>query len=778
MSSPNKLVFYVCIFLHLITMGISASDVCINEIMSDNESYLQSKNGEYYDWVELYNKGDNSVNLSGYYLSDDQDNLKKWSFPEITIMSGSHIIIFASGLDKILNDELHTNFKISADGEDLFLSDESGNIIDIFEGIELGENKSYGRVPDGDIFKSKLEIPTPNQKNDVNTRIRCSHQSGYYAEPFDLFLDSEDTIYYTTDGSNPTTNSNLYQDKIYLDFSSTNPNRICEIPTTIQDEYIKEWESPSKEIDKATIVRFSAFRNDKQVSKTYTKTYFIGNDIKNKYSMPVLSLTTNPDNFFDNEIGIYVPGIYFDSTQKRVTGNYFQHGDEWERDLHIEYFDNDGISCFQQDAGVRLHGNYSRLHAQKTLRLYAREEYGDKYFNYQLLPQKNIDTYKRFLLRSSINNPAHPTIIRDVICSEFIKELNFESQDYRPVTVFLNGEYWGIYTIKDRIDERFIEYTKGFDKDSIYLIDVNSFDARWDTSNVYYKLYNFIKNNDISDFENYQYVESQIDIDCFIDYHIAELFLANVDWPGNNLKVWKPKNGSGKWRYIFYDLDKGLSPYETNMLEYATNTDINVTFSNHPESTLIFRKMLTNTSFVKQFLDRYAELLETYFTKERLFSIFYRIRDEYEPEVNRHLDRWNYQEDKEAWNRRLERYFFDFFKLRSCIVADNIKEFFDLDYFAFDCNVSFNESNIKDNLKIFPNPCNSELNVEIASNKNTNILITIYDMQGNEVLRQSENTWKKKSKFTYDLSNLTTGFYTIKIENSDGIAHEKLILYK
>ena len=142
--------------------------------------------------------------------------------------------------------------------------------------------------------------------------------------------------------------------------------------------------------------------------------------------MPIISLVTEESNFFSADSGIYVPGIHFDENNPHLTGNYFQKGILWERPAHIEYFDQNGNTKFSQDAGIRIHGGKTREAAQKSLRLYARKEYGKQYFNYSLLPNNEINQYKRFILRTTMGC-WNQSIIKDVVAHNTVKNLNLET---------------------------------------------------------------------------------------------------------------------------------------------------------------------------------------------------------------------------------------------------------------------------------------------------------------------------------------------------------------
>ena len=195
-----------------------AQEVVINEIMSDNENIVFDASGESPDWIELYNRGLTAINLEGYYLSDDENDLKKWKFPNVAIEAGKFLLLFASGKDINGIEILHTNFKISSEGEKLFLSNAQEVIIDEFEAIELEEDESFGRLPDGSSEKLILPSASPEYSNNSSNKLIFSHEAGLYDSSFELTISSylDDTIYYTLDGSEPTLQSFQVESNLLL----------------------------------------------------------------------------------------------------------------------------------------------------------------------------------------------------------------------------------------------------------------------------------------------------------------------------------------------------------------------------------------------------------------------------------------------------------------------------------------------------------------------------------------------------------------------------------
>ena len=764
----SYIIISTCFILVTIT-DYKAQDIVINEIMSSNSTYIEDFEGNYSDWIEIYNKSNTLIDLSNYFLSDEHEELQKWQFPYgTTIEANSHLLIFASKKNIATETEIHTNFKISSKGESLYLSKNSTNIIDSCMAVELNSNESFGRIPDGGETWTKMDSPSPNESNNQSNKLTFSHNAGYYTEKFALTISSftEDDIFYTLNGDIPTPDSKKIEGNLLIECINSKPNRISEIISTVEQSeiYTKAWQSPQGKIDKATILRCASFKNGKRISKVYTKTYFVDPNIFSKHKMPIISLVTREENFFDDEIGIYVPGVNLDENKMNGTGNFFMSGEEWERDVHIEYFECNGSIGLSQDAGIRIHGGMSRQAAQKSLKLYARSEYGNKKFNYPLLPNRDIKSYKRFVLNSGMSDHLSQTIIKDALAHKIVEPLELESQDSRPVIVFLNGEYWGIYNIRDRTDERYIEYTNNVDADSVLI--------SWLPD---YEIKEFIKNNDLADNNNYEVICSKIDIDNFIDYYICEMFLENYDWPGNNNRSWK-KITDGKWRAIFYDLDDACERLTYDMFEHCTLNDTNISWPNPPQSTFLFRNLILNQNFQTKFINRYATLLNTVLQKDLTVKKLNKLKALYSTEINQHIKRWNFPVNRETWENDV--YNLEYFLTeRPCIVSTHIKDFFALSSFEFNCNDTINLEN-KEQISIYPNPNDGEFTI-INNIENTNITyIKICDIHGSIIYENNNISIPTHKAYNIDIRHINSGVYIISYNNSNSYPTNKLLIVK
>lgn len=752
--------------LMLYSYSSLAQTIVINEFMSDNENVLKDDDGEFSDWIELYNPDANTVNLNGYYLTDDEEDVTKWKFPNIEIGPSQFLILFASGKDKKNGNFIHTNFKISNDGEDLILTNSEGIEIDNIESIELYDDRSYGRLPDGSANMDVLYLSSPGSSNNESNTISFTHSPSFYTDGFELGLESQnaDSIFYTLDGSEPTTSSLLYSIKIPLKDNTSTPNLWSEIPTTPLGVFLTnpEWQSPGFPVAKANVVRCATFKNGIKTSKTYSKTFLIASDVFEKYHMPIVSLITDGSNLFDYENGIYVPGIDYNPNSPEWTGNYFRKDIGAERPVHIEYFDLAGNLEFSQDAGIRIHGGKTRHGAQKSLKLYARKDYGAEYFRYPLMPQKNVDNYQRFLLQTTTGAWAGETVIKDVLAHEIVRDLDIEKMDYRPVIVFLNGEYWGIHHIRDRMDEEYLAYTSGLDIDSLEI------DYHGNTD--YNALINYTKERLPIDDDEYNYISEQIDIEAFIDYQIAEMFLNNYDWPSNNTRHWRPKSQDGKWRWLFFDIDAGFRDYNYDMLIHNTEDDPEVGWPNNPKFTLLFRALISNDTFLVKFLERYRELIENDFrasiTKEKLNNIV----DQYKFEMPEHIARWHFPESMERWYDDIDSELVEFLENRSCAVVEHIESFFQLEEYDVKCKESadtVDKPNFIVDLSIAPNPNAGSFAILNDSGVKRIFDICLYNSVGEKVFDKKNIVLNTSSEYTINEYQLPSGLYALSVQEAN-----------
>ncbi len=663
----NKFVTIFCLFLlFAVVFGshVFAQNLKLNEIMSSNDATLADEDGDYEDWIEIFNSGDAPVNLSGFGLSDDADEPFKWTFPDITIQPGDFILVWASDKDRsVPGGELHTNYGVSAGGEEVFLTHSNGDLLDQSPERELGNDISLGRQPDGTGAWFLFDEPTPGAANDTESLVEqldqpvLSHEPGFYNSAFNLELshDEEDvTFHYTLNGSTPTEESSVYSGPISISDRSSQPNSYSTIPTTFMGGW-HGFREPAGLIPKSTVIRILAVKDGfRPVESTHT--FFVFPEGKGKHELPVISIATDSLNLFGHEQGIYVPGTHYEEGDDD-TGNYYKTGDNWERISSFEFFDDNGELRVSQNIGVRIHGGFTRRFAHKTLRLYARGEYGEGSINYQIFPDLEYNEYERLLLRNSGNEQGF-TMFRDAAAHTIVSHFNMDTQAHRPSVVYINGEYWGIHNIRERFDDNYLERVYGVDGDRIDYL-TGRWEIQYGNNWPYQGMVNFIDSKDLSDEANMDSVKTLMDIDNFLDYYTAEIYLNNTDWPFGNVDFWRlhvpydehaPVGHDGRWRWMMFDMDVGLGFGESadyNMLNRVTRRYL---FDDVEWPNLIIWNLLQNENFKYDFINRMADHLNTSFRTDRVIGIINRLQAQIEPEMPQYIQRWSRPERMNQWN--------------------------------------------------------------------------------------------------------------------------------
>ncbi len=388
----------------------------------------------------------------------------------------------------------------------------------------------------------------------------------------------------------------------------------------------------SADLPAVTVIRARAVLPGGESGPVVSASYFVGVPAE----LPLMSLIIDPDDLWDPERGIYA--------------NPYERGDAWERPVDITYVDRDRRSGFHIPAGVRIHGHHSRGFDKKSLRLYFRREYGIGRLEYPLFADSDVQSFKRLVLHNGGHDcPSAPrwnaTLMRNQLASSLALQLGVYTTYSQPVLVFINGEPWGIYHIRERIDDHFL--ADHYDIQEADLLESPEHPLERETlmgdRENWDHLLRFVETHDLADPGNYAYIQSQVDVANFIDYHILQIYAANVDWPHRNVHQFRPRVQGGQWHWILWDSDHsfGLTPLG---LPVESDFITRILDQDDPETggrdVLLLRKLLENPTFLGRFLSRTADLLNTTLAPQSVIAHIDALAAELEPDIAYETMRW------------------------------------------------------------------------------------------------------------------------------------------
>ena len=744
-----KIHIAIVFIIMLLQTPTEGQKIVINEVQYKNTNTLYDSQENTPDWIELYNYGENVEHLNGFQLSDDKDQTDRWTFPEIEIQPHEYLVIYASGEDKITEGEIHTDFRLGVMADPLFLINDKGEVIDSMEVQCVPPDKTLGCLPDG--CQSKVvQIPSPGRSNNNSETVKVnfkpdtliiSHQSGFYSSGIQIQLKNqykENDIVYTLDADDLDFDSPLYTNSIYLDDISNNKNRFA---NKVEQSY-----EPGNLISKANILRACVYSEGCPASNEISNTYFISNASAFDYHVPVVSLTTDKDNLFDDDIGIYTKGNH---------DNCNQHGKKWERHAHLVIFDSNQNMIINQGAGIRVHGNGSRTAPQKSLRVYAREEYGADSFNYPFFSQKpNLDSFKTLLLRRV--KDWSETMIKDELCQYLVQDMNIDYTATETIVLFINGEYWGIYNLRERQDEYYISNNYGIQNPELDIIGHEKTNITVESGDAvaYNELIGTIENSDLESPEFFQAISEKMDIDALTDFYTAQLYFANTDFPNRNLELWRLRNDTSKWRYFFFDLDAAMIRVNYNHLSEYNNTCEEL-HKYGEYSTQVLRSLLQNKEYRTLFNSKFNYHLSNTFSTEKVISAINLYEKLYKTLILEHIYRWEDPEDYNKWLHNVQ-------VLRSFAVQRP----------AFLHEQLFN--NFGNPFLVYPNPSNGNFYIDFFTGNSAQKELYIIDINGRTVYRETLLSGEQEFLET----TLNRGLYILKIEMENSGYAQKIQILK
>jgi hypothetical protein len=582
-----------------------AISVVINEVMASNGTTKPDPQGQFDDWIEIYNYGDTPIDLAGLYLTDDPDRPDKWQIPTTnatltTVAPQGYLLIWADGDTK--DPGLHANFRLDAGGEDLALFNTDGvTVIDSMSFPELTSNVSYGRYPDANDGWQFFGVASPGAKNQgayagLVGEIEFSQKRGFYSEPFSVTLAVETPdamIYYTLNGDVPgqmsgrNPSGTLYAGPINVNKTTClravairqgwKPSAIGTQTYIVVSDVVKQsptgakpgvgWPEPSTG-GGGGYPGFPGGGGGAQVID-YGMDPDVVNDARYKdlvddalLSVPTISIVTSLANLFDSATGIYV--------------NAMQDGREWERPVSVELIYPDGTEGFQIDAGLRIRGGYGRQgdNAKHGFRLFFRADYGQPELHYPLFEDEGVDTFEKVDLRTEQNyswafkgsqgddNGGKNTMLRDIFSRDLQGATGQPYTRSRYYHLYLNGHYWGIYQTQERAEARYAaSYFGGVIEDyDVIKVDagpgrpytmattdgtLDAYNRLWDAAVKGFSTdaaYYRVQGLNPNGTRNPAY-ERLLDVDNVIDYMICTYYVGDLDAPISNfLQNTRPNN--------------------------------------------------------------------------------------------------------------------------------------------------------------------------------------------------------------------------------------------
>lgn len=575
----------------------------ISEVMTSNYSYLRGPYGAVCDWLELYNAGSEAVDLSAYSVTDNAKFPAEFKLPQRTLAPGEYCVIMLTtdpGKAKAGYDVIA--MELSSRGEWLYLY-RDGLVEDFVLIPPLEADDAYGRSS-GSSFFSQLEKPTPGKPNTETAAVSSDPVAvtapGKYdgVEYVDVELSAPGKIYYTT--------------------NCTTPNRYC-----------REYTGPIR-ITETTVLRVISYEEGKSGSNVVDLLYAVNEGD----SLPIVSLVAEPRYFWSDEVGIYAdganPGPFpYDGA------NYNQN---WERPGSVSLYENDG-SGFSQKCGLTIFGGSSRLMAKKSLACMFRKSYGKGQLDYPVFGEDSLPYYEALVLRAG-GQESNITRFKDEMITSFAGEqLGLPVQNYRPVVLYLNGEYWGIYFIREKINEHYVSGHFGLDADAVEM-------CRWTGKNSarYVELRNFAQNRNMANQDNYERVVSQIDVENYTDYMASVIWIGDRD--AGNVRFFSAPGYP--WTWVFFDTDKSFVEPEYNTLSWFTRSDLTLDTS----CRTFMVRLMNNPEYRDYFLRRLAWHIREVWTEDKLIphiDSFYRML---QADMEKECTRWRTRYSD--WEKQVE----------------------------------------------------------------------------------------------------------------------------
>lgn len=643
---------------------IYISEICHSNSETSKKTAMQDKNGEPSDWIEIYNPTNKDISLTGFSLSKNGGGDQPLG--GYVIKAHDYIIVYCSSAGFENADFPHADFSIGKVSEAEIILKYDSFQCESIKMPKLNKGVSYSKNVKGEMYVSE---PTPlaaNAEKTIGDTPVFSQAAGSYEKAFDLEITAGEsqTVYYTTDGTDPATSDTrkVYENALRIDDRSDDENVLSAYdPMKIQLDYRDSIKLPDKSaVDKGTVIRACAEGTSGKCGKTVTATYFVDVSSADHNDLPIVSITTDPDGLFNEKTGIYSLGEVYEKYDEEnpdhpwngsIPANYNQRGREWEKECYVEYFDSEGNSLISQDCGIRIQGGWSRADYQKSFRLYARNDYGKSSFDtafwdsFTDVNGEAITSCKTFVLRNG-GNDANYSKFKDMMIQNMVSGRGVETQQGTACVLFIDGEYWGLYTLQSDYSDRYFADRYNVAKSNVVMYKNDKLsEGEPEDEKLFNDMYRFITENDMSIEENYRKACAMIDMDNLVEYAATEMYIFNDDWPQNNYACWRTRTieqsnsyADGRWRFVLFDTESSCSHYneknlETNMFSYLRS-------QSYTKFGGILCSLIDNEEFDLKLTSAMCQLGSVNFTAERFGEYLEYYKNIYYGELDNYFDRF------------------------------------------------------------------------------------------------------------------------------------------
>lgn len=508
----------------------------------------------------------------------------------------------------------HASFELHRKGGVLHLEDTSGTPSQVLAYPEMPATSSWSRVPGTRRYVVR-ERPTPEAANPADPPATTlpapafATATGFHAGPVLVRLGAVAgaTVRCAENGGRLAASSRDASDGIRL--------------------------------DSTRVLSCAAFAPDGRMGPASTSIFIVGETT----ALPVVSLVADSSALFDSVAGVYMPGPGASSAYPYFGANFWR---DQELPAHVEFFEPGGVRAFSAPAGVGIFGNWSRAAAKKPLSVQFREKYGVRRIDWPLFPQHpEFRRFKGFALRNN-GGASGNEYVRDALAATLVEGRDLENQISRQVVVYLNGRYWGIHDMRERMDADYLDTRFGIDASQVDLLK-NGGEVQAGSAGGWNSMIDWLLGADLADSANYARIKGMIDVDNQATYLASEIYYANDDWPANNIRSWRRHTPPTPWRMMLFDVDAGIAGFSrtTDMFSFLGDSSVVDDYPNGPRSTALFRRLSGNPVWRDRFVNRTCALLATNFSTARATAIYDSMLAAIASEVPRDQKRWGFSEN-------------------------------------------------------------------------------------------------------------------------------------